>query len=161
MLAGWLLAKKRQSTYWPFVWGFVIFAGFTFFFELVPYLPSYGGYVRYSVGIIVTVIVGRQAIISLNAYLARQKIAEQLPSEQRRNELSYDVALSRLAKSVCPGCERKVDLKNTANDFCEHCGICLFDHCGHCNTRKNAFTKFCHSCGTRAKTEALESSQTV
>ena len=100
VLAGWLLAKKRQSTYWPFVWGFVIFAGFTFFFELVPYLPSYGGYVRYSVGIIVTVIVGRQAIISLNAYLARQKIAEQLPSEQRRNELSYDVALSRLVASA-------------------------------------------------------------
>ena len=24
--AGWLFAKKRKSTYWPFVWGFIIFA---------------------------------------------------------------------------------------------------------------------------------------
>ena len=148
VLAGWLLAKKRHSTYWPFVWGFVLFAAFTFFVELVPYLPSYGGYVRYTVGIIITVLIGRYAIVALNAYLERQKLVEQLPNEQRREELSYDVALSRLAKSVCPGCERALDLKNPANDYCEHCGICLFDRCGKCSTRKNAFTKFCHSCGT-------------
>ncbi|PRC95010.1 serine endopeptidase [Solimicrobium silvestre] len=156
VVAGWLLKKKRKSTYWPFVWGFVFFSVFTFFVELVPYLPSYGGYVRYGVGIIITVLVGRQAIISLNAYLERQKLAEQLPNQQRREELSYDVALTRLAKQVCPGCEREVDLKNPANDFCQHCGICLFDHCRSCNTRKNAFTKFCHSCGANAANKGLE-----
>jgi len=148
VVAGWLLAKKRKSTYWPFIWGFTLFALFTFFVELVPYLPSYGGYVRYTVGIIVTVLVGRQVIVALNRYLEKQKLAEQLPEQQRREELSYDVALSRLVKNVCPSCERPVDLKNTSNDFCQHCGICLFNKCGHCGTRKNAFTKFCHSCGT-------------
>ena len=146
-IAGWLFVKKRKGTYWPFVWGFVIFALFAFFVELVPYLPSYGGYVRYIVGIVVTVLIGRQAIVSLNRYLERQKLAEQMPNIQRRDELSYDTALTRLSKNVCPGCERPVDLKNTEVDFCPHCGIGLFDHCGVCNTRKSAFAKFCQACG--------------
>lgn len=146
--AGWLFAKKRKSTYWPFVWGFIFFALFAFFVELVPYLPSYGGYVRYAVGIIVTVLVGRYAIVALNRYLERQRQAEALPDQERRKELSYDVALARLAKGVCPGCERAVDLKNEAIDFCPHCGIGLFDHCSCCSTRKSAFARFCHACGT-------------
>ena len=146
-LAGWLFVKKRKSTYWPFVWGFIIFAGFAFFVELVPYLPSYGGDVRDIVGIVLTALVGRQAIVSLNRYLEKQKLAEQLPDAQRREELSYDTALTRLSKSVCPGCERTVDLKNTGIDFCPHCGIGLFDHCFKCTERKSAFAKFCHACG--------------
>ena len=133
--------KKRKSTWWPFVWGFIYFALFAFFVELVPYLPSYGGYVRYVVGIVVTVLVGRYAIIALNRYLARQKLAEAQPDTVRRNELSYDTALARLAKSVCPGCERPVDLKNTEIDFCPHCGIGLFDHCRACEARKSAFSQ--------------------
>jgi hypothetical protein len=149
-VAGWLFARKRKGVYWPFVWGFIFFALFAFFVELVPYLPSYGGYVRYIVGIIITVLVGRQAIVSLNRYLERQKLAEQLPDVQRREELGYDVALARLAKGVCPGCERSVDMKDPANDFCPHCGIGLHDHCGQCNSRKGAFARFCHVCGTAA-----------
>ena len=149
--AGWLFAKKRKSTYWPFVWGFIFFALFAFFVELVPYLPSYGGYVRYIVGILITVLVGRQAIVSLNRYLEKQKLAEQLPDAQRREELSYDTALTRLSKGVCPGCERAVDLKNPEIDFCPHCGIGLFDHCAQCTARKSAFAKFCHACGADGK----------
>ena len=148
LIAGWLFVKKRKGTYWPFVWGFIIFALFAFFVELVPYLPSYGGYVRYAVGIVLTVMVGKQAIVSLNRYLEKQKLAEQLPDVQRREELSYDTALARLSKCVCPGCERPVDLKNLENDFCPHCGIGLFDHCLKCSVRKSAFAKFCHACGT-------------
>jgi len=150
LIAGWLLRTKRHGTWWPFVWGFTFFALFAFFVELVPYLPSYGGYVRYIVGIVLTVLVGRQAIVALNRYLERQKAAEQLPDAQRREELSYDTALARLAKGVCPGCERPVDLKNESIDYCPHCGIGLFDRCGQCATRKSAFAKFCHSCGSGA-----------
>ena len=150
-VAGWLFVKKRKGTYWPFVWGFIFFALFAFFVELVPYLPSYGGYVRYIVGIGVTALVGRYAILALNRYLERQKQAESLPDQERRKELGYDVALARLAKNVCPGCERPVDLKNEAIDFCPHCGIGLFDRCGHCNTRKSAFARFCHACGASSQ----------
>ena len=157
VVAGWLFVKKRKSTYWPFVWGFILFALFAFFVELVPYLPSYGGYVRYVVGIAITALVGRYAILALNRYLERQKQAESLPDQQRRKELGYDVALARLAKSVCPGCERPVDLKNDKIDFCPHCGIGLFDHCGHCSTRKSSFARFCHACGTGA--QASQSAQ--
>jgi len=149
-VAGWLFAKKRHSTWWPFVWGFIYFALFAFFVELVPYLPSYGGYVRYVVGIVITVLVGRYAIVALNRYLEKQKQAEAMPDVERRKELSYDTALARLAKKVCPGCERPVDLANTAIDYCPHCGICLFDHCGMCNQRKSAFSRFCHACGAVA-----------
>ena len=149
-VAGWLFVKKRKGVYWPFVWGFILFALFAFFVELVPYLPSYGGYVRYVVGIVITVLVGRYAIVALNRYLERQKLAEQQPDQVRREELSYDTALVRLAKGVCPGCERPVDLKSPEIDFCPHCGIGLFDHCGRCDARKSAFSKFCHACGTSA-----------
>lgn len=148
--AVWLLRKKRHSTWWPFVWGFAFFAVFAFFVELVPYLPSYGGYVRYTVGIILTVLVGRQAIVALNRYLEKQKAAEQMPDAQRREELSLDTALARMGKGVCPGCERPLDFKSEKLDFCPHCGIGLFDRCTQCATRKSAFAKFCHSCGTPA-----------
>ena len=154
LVAGWLFKRHRHSAYWPFVWGFIFFAGFAFFVELVPYLPSYGGYVRYIVGIVLTVLIGRMAIVSLQRYLARQRAAEALPDTQRRETLSYDTAQARLAKSVCPGCERQLDLKNPAIDFCPHCGIKLFCKCGQCGTRRGAFSRFCFSCGTGTGTGA-------
>ncbi|MHA7599080.1 serine endopeptidase [Alicycliphilus sp. T452] len=146
-VALWLFARKRKSMYWPFVWGFIFFALFAFFVELVPYLPSYGGYVRYAVGIALTALVGRYAIVALNRYLERQKQAEAMPERERRKDLGYDVALARLAKGVCPGCERPVDLKDGTTDFCPHCGIGLHVPCGCCGARKSAFTRFCFRCG--------------
>ena len=150
LIASWLFLKHRKNTYWPFVWGFIIFAAFAFFVELVPYLPSYGGYVRYGVGLLLTGLIGRQAIISLNKYLEKQKLAEQQPELKRREELSYDTALTRLSKNVCPGCERNVDLKDARNDFCPHCGIGLHNYCHNCQARKSAFSRFCHQCGASA-----------
>lgn len=146
-IAAWLFIKKRKTPYWPFVWGFIFFALFAFFVELVPYLPSYGGYVRSLVGIVLTVLIGRQLIVSLNRYLEQQKQIEQQPELKRREELSYDTALARLAKSACPGCERSIDLKDSHQDFCPHCGISLHNYCRGCESRKNAFAKFCHHCG--------------
>ena len=146
-LAGWLFVKKRRSTWWPFVWGFIFFALFAFFVELVPYLPSYGGYVRYAVGIVITVVVGRWAIGALQRYLERQKAAEALPVQERRTHMAYDAAFAHLGKGVCPGCERPVDLKDGITNFCPHCGIGLYEACTACQARKSTFTKFCFSCG--------------
>lgn len=147
ILAGWLFARKRQSPHWPFVWGFILFALFAFFVELVPYLPSYGGYVRFIVGIIMTWLVGYYAIRGMRRYLAQQKAIEQMPDAQRREGLAYDVAHMRLVKGICPGCERPVDLKDSSRNFCMHCGICLFNHCVQCQARKNSFARYCHACG--------------
>lgn len=156
VLAGWLFKRHRRSQFWPFVWGFVFFALFAFFVELVPYLPSYGGYVRYTVGILLTVVVGRWLIKAANRYLAQQKLAEAQPDPVRRQVLTYDTALVRMSKSACPGCERPVDFKSPDIDFCPHCGIGLFNHCPKCSKRKNAFAPFCHACGTAVTAAAGE-----
>ncbi|OLP04568.1 serine endopeptidase [Rhodoferax antarcticus ANT.BR] len=59
-----------------------------------------------------TVIGGRYAIKALQAYLERQKLAEAMPEEARRQDMDYDVAQAHLAKGICPGCERPADLKD-------------------------------------------------
>lgn len=156
LVAGWLLLRKRKSRWWPFVWGFGFFALFAFFVELVPYLPSYGGYVRYGVGVLLTVWVGRWAIMALGHHLARQQALEAQPEAERRSQLPYDTAQARLAKGVCPGCERPVDLTDGRTDFCPHCGLGLFDHCAHCNARKSAWARYCHACGTAADAAARQ-----
>jgi predicted RNA-binding Zn-ribbon protein involved in translation (DUF1610 family) len=148
-LAGWLLLKRRHTRNWPFVWGFALAATFAFFVELVPYLPSYGGYVQYGVGAVLTLVAGRAAINALQAYQERQRAAESRPDEQRRTEIATDRALLRLSKRVCPGCERPIDLTNPEANFCPHCGIGVFERCSACNHRKSTFERFCYACGGR------------
>jgi predicted RNA-binding Zn-ribbon protein involved in translation (DUF1610 family) len=155
LIAGWLLARRRNSKYWPFVYGFAIFAGFTFFVELVPYLPSYGGYVRYGVGVAGTLIGGLYLIRALTRYREQQRIIEAQGDAQRRAALSYEMVMARLAKKVCPGCERLVHPDDPGENFCPHCGLCLFDRCARCDTRKNAFSRFCSSCGSPAASASV------
>ena len=147
LLAVWLFVKRRKSSRWPFVWGFIFFALFTFFFELVPYLPSYGGYFRYMVGIALTVWGGNYASTALRKYLEQQKAAEQRPEEERRRDLGYEMAQARLARRICPACERPIDTGDASGNFCMHCGLRVFEDCPRCHTRQTSFSHFCRACG--------------
>ncbi|UXN02330.1 zinc ribbon domain-containing protein [Bartonella sp. HY406] len=147
VVAGWAFVKKRKTIYWPFAWGFIIFAIFTFFVELVPYLPSYGGYVRIITGIITSVVIGIYLIRAFQGYLYRMKELEAEPELQRRKNIEYDKALTFLQKERCPSCERNIPLKDGKTDFCPHCGLHIFSHCNNCHSRKSNCSPFCFSCG--------------
>ena len=152
VLGAWLFAKKRQSRYWPFVWGFIFFALIAFFVELVPYLPSYGGYVRYIVGIVLVGIAGHYAIKRMQIYLRDKQEQEQKMSQssqaERRKNFDNEGALGHIAKNICPSCERSLNTSSgVPADYCVHCGLCVFKKCGQCGSRCSTFFKYCSSCG--------------
>lgn len=155
LVAGWLVVKKRKGDYWPLSRGFIMFALFAFFFELVPYLPSYGGFVRNGVGVVLSVVAGIYVIRAMRRYLATRQVVEQQSASERQRTLGYEEAIRKMNVGVCPGCERPIagGLQSPSN-FCVHCGISLFDNCAACGTRKNAFFQYCPTCGVTTEAKA-------
>ena len=162
--AGWLIARKRKSSYWPLARGFIIFAAFAFFVELVPYLPDVGGYVRYVVGIASSLVGGHYAINWMRAYLARRTADSARNEKDRRLSLDKVLAIRKIAKGLCPGCDRSIaaERDGVKVNNCVFCGLRLFDVCNSvglsagvtgavCGVRKNAFFHFCPSCGEAPK----------
>jgi len=156
LITGVLLFRHfRRSEYWPFVWGFILFSLFAFFFELVPYLPSFGGYIRYGVGAVLTLIGGRALIRSLQQYLEKKQQEQAAPQEERKQDIRYEKALEALAGNQCPSCERLMPRVDEASaNYCMHCGLKIYSNCPQCGLRHNAFFPFCPSCGAKAESDA-------
>jgi len=155
LVAAWLVVKKRKGDYWPLSRGFVLAAVFVFFVELVPYLPSYGGYIRYGVGIILTFAAGLFLIRNMRHYLEQRREVEAKAEEERRKLVSHDEAFKKMSSKVCPGCDRPIAaMEGSETNFCVHCGMTLFNTCSHCGKRKMAFFRFCMNCGTPAEEAA-------
>ena len=153
VISAWMLLRRRGGDYWPLMRGFILFSAFAFFVELVPYLPDYGGYVHYSVGVILTLVLGHYGIKGMRAYLKARELDETRSEPERVKSVEYDEALKKLAAKACPGCDRTLPETGAPIDFCVHCGMHLFNHCPTCQTRKFAFFRYCMTCGTPAVAE--------
>lgn len=154
-ISAWMLMRRPRGDYWPFKRGFILFSAFAFFVELVPYLPDYGGYVRFGVGILLTIVIGHFLIRSMRAYLARREADEQKAEPERVRAIAYDEALKKIAARTCPGCDRGLPTVEGAQlDYCVHCGLRLFNRCTACETRKFAFFRYCMACGAPASAES-------
>ncbi|WP_455289710.1 serine endopeptidase [Cupriavidus necator] len=152
LAALWVFRRYRKSRQWPFAWGFILFALFAFFVELVPYLPSFGGYIRYSVGAVLTYFGGRALMRALQAYLDRKQQEQAAPQASRKQDIRYEKALDAMARSQCPSCDRSVaSLEGAQADYCMHCGLGLYSACAHCGLRRSTFFHFCPSCGAHAQ----------
>ncbi|MCU0529481.1 MAG: zinc ribbon domain-containing protein [Cyanobium sp. Prado107] len=150
-LALWQFRRFRGTDQWPFVWGFLLFGLFAFFVELVPYLPSFGAYIRYGVGALLTFLVGRALIRWLNAYLVRKQQEQAAPQEQRQRSIRYEKALQSLGRNQCPSCERNLPRRDgELPNYCMHCGLQLQHDCSRCGFHHYACFPYCPSCGQPA-----------
>ena len=160
--------KYRQNKYWPLYFGFSLFSIYAFFFGLVPYLPSYGGYVRYSVGIALSIGLGYYAIKRIRLYIEEKQKELKVSTEERANKIQNETAEKALENHFCPSCGKDFILKkwefpvsDTAElsksqivtNFCRHCGLELFKNCKTCGTKNFAHLPFCSSCGMKTNSE--------
>jgi predicted RNA-binding Zn-ribbon protein involved in translation (DUF1610 family) len=161
LLGIYFFIRFRNHKFWPLFFAFTLFSIYAFFFGLVPYLPSYGGYIRYTVGVIISAGLGYYAIKSIRKYLDEKKAELKISTEERANKVETQVAEKALENHFCPSCGKDFILKKWefplkvnettlyqhVTDFCRHCGLELFSDCKSCGQKNFAHLPFCSSCG--------------
>lgn len=164
LLGIFFIIRFRKHKYWPLFLGFVLFSFYAFFFGLVPYLPSYGGYIRYTVGIILCVLLGIYAINKIKAFIERKKTELTTSTAERAKKVKTETAEKALDNHMCPSCGKDFIVKKwdkTANkksktetlgvvtNFCRFCGLELFKPCVNCGDENFIHLPFCSNCGDK------------
>ncbi len=159
--------KVRGSRFWPLVWGFILFSLYVFFVGLLPYLPSFGGYIRLAVGVVLTGFIGYYVVKQLNGYLARKKAELEESTKERAGKIKDEIAVRAYQSHSCPSCERdflinkwypkvgnvsEVRTHAEAPDHCAYCGMPLFGKCPKCGNRNFLHFPFCSACGSELET---------
>jgi len=159
--------RYRRHKFWPLYFGFTLFSLYAFFFGLVPYLPSYGGYVRYAVGIILSAGLGYYAIKTIQKFIQTKQAELQISTQERAKNVQIEVAEKALENHFCPSCGKdfiikkwefplknnETDIYKFVTDFCRHCGLELFSNCKKCGNKNFAHLPYCSSCGTKPITD--------
>jgi len=160
------ILKFRKHKYWPLFLGFVLFSFYLFFFGLVPYLPSYGGYIRYTVGIILSVAFGIYFINKIKAFIEKKKSELKVSSTERAKSVQTETAEKALDSHMCPSCGKDFIIKpwdksnnnkkkiqtdglGLVTNFCRFCGLELFKECKSCGAENFAHLPFCSNCGDK------------
>ena len=151
VLGIWLLVRHRNARLGSLVWGFGLFSIYLFLFGLVPYLPSFGGYIRF-VGAIVLVILG--AIYSerwFRRYLEQRRAEIAKAAEVRSRSIGIEEAVAAYRSRTCPSCAQDFSLSGDKPHHCLECGIRLFAPCP-CGTLNFAYFNHCSNCGRGLRT---------
>jgi predicted RNA-binding Zn-ribbon protein involved in translation (DUF1610 family) len=168
LLGIFFIIKFRKHKYWPLFLGFVLFSFYAFFFGLVPYLPSYGGYIRYTVGIILSVLFGVYAINKIRAFIEQKKNELKISTTERSKKVQTETAEKALDDHMCPSCGKdfivkkwdksagekdKAETYGIVTNFCRFCGLELFKKCKKCDSENFAHLPFCSNCGDNMNKE--------
>ena len=162
-LGVFLFVRFRKARFWPMVWGYGIFSLYVFFVGLVPYLPSFGGYIRLVVGVVLAMFTAFYVIRQLQRYLQKKREELAASTQDRAARIQDELALRAFQSHSCPSCERDflnqkwypkvrtaTEIRTTeeAPDFCCFCGLPLFGACRKCGHKNFLHFPFCGSCGS-------------
>ncbi len=162
LLGIFFIMRFRKHKFWPLFLGFVLFSFYAFFFGLVPYLPSYGGYVRSIVGVILTIFLGIYAINRIRKFIELKKQELKTSTTERAKKVRTETAEKALNNHMCPSCGKdfivrkwdkslsqkgKAETYGIVTNFCRFCGLELFKKCKNCNSENFAHLPYCSTCG--------------
>lgn len=157
--------RFRRHKFWPLYFGFTLFSLYAFFVGLVPYLPSYGGYVRSTVGVILSIGLGYYAIKSIRVFIEKKQEELKISTQERAKNVRTEVAEKALENHHCPSCGKDFIVRRwefaqakatfnpesvymLATNYCRHCGLELFKNCSNCGAKNYAHLPYCSDCGT-------------